>query len=267
MKTNPTWLTSFWAILLSAFLTTPAVAVNVAAPDADQLLRAMSAKLAAATSFRFEATREIDPALLEGRDVPEKARVTVTVQRPNKLDAQATSREGTRRFVADGRTLSLLDQKKNHYATIPMRTSLDGLVEKLDQEYGFTPPLAEFAVSDPYAELLGQAHTATYLGRVQQTGGFLGFGGIACYRIGLKGKVADAELWISVDDLLPRKLVATFHRTGRSQVRIAFSKWNLNAPVSAQEFAFTPPKGATKIEVWTTKRMASQGRIASAKNN
>jgi hypothetical protein len=267
MKTNPARLTSFRAILLSAFLATPAIAVNVAAPDADQLLRAMSAKLAAATSFRFEATREIDPALLEGRDVPEKARVTVTVQRPNKLTARVASQEGKRHFVADGRTLSLLDQKKNHYATIPMRTSLDGLVEKLDREYGFTPPLAEFAVSNPYAEFREQAHTVTYLGRVKQPGGFLNSGGVPCYRIGLKGKTADAELWIGVDDHLPRRLVATFHRAGRPEVRIAFSNWDLNAPVNEREFVFTPPKSATKIEMWTTHQMASQGRIGSAKNN
>ena len=246
--------------LTLALLVPPAFAADAEQPDADQLLRQMSAKLSAASSFSFAATREIDLALLEGRDLPEKARIAVVVQRPNKLAGHAKSKDGARRFVFDGQTLSLLDEKPNHYAMVPMRTSLDGLVAALDEKYGFTPPLAEFAVSDLYADLREQAHTLTYLGRGKTTAGFLGLGGVECHRLGLKGKVADAELWIAVDDSLPRKLVATFHRAGQPQVRIAFSKWNLAAPVSESAFAFTPPKGAEKIEMWTTARMASANK-------
>lgn len=235
-----------------ALLALPAVA---APPEknADQMLRQMSAKLAAARSFTFEATRELDAALQADGALPAKARVSVAVQRPNKLAARATSQLGTRRFVFDGRTLSLLDGKPNVYATVPMATSIDGLVEVLDAKYGFVPPLAEFAVSNPYAELVGKGRTVTYLGRVKATGGFLDFAGTECHRIGLKGRGADAELWVAVGDGLPRKLVATFHRAGNPQVRVVFSKWNLAAP--AADFTFTPPQGAEKTEMWTTAKM------------
>jgi hypothetical protein len=253
MKTNT--LIAPLSLVLALALSNSASAADATAPNADQLLRQMSAKLAAARSFTFEAAREIDPALLEGRDVPEKARVAVSVQRPNKIAARATSKLGTRRVVFDGRTFSLLDAKPNHYATVLMRTSIDGLVERLDEQYGFVPPLAEFALSDPYADLRRQAHTVTYLGRAKTSEGFLGLGGVECHRIGLKGKAADAELWIAAGDLLPRKLIATFHRAGQPQVRIAFSSWNLAAPVSAADFTFTPPAGAQKIEMWTTAKM------------
>jgi len=247
--------TPFKSILGLGLLAASLLPVAAAEPNADQLLREMSAKLAAAPTFSFEATREIDPGLIEGIDMPVKARIAVVVQRPNKLAGQAVSKDGTRRFVFDGRTLSLLDEKKNYYAEVPMGTSLDGLVEQLDQKYGFTPPLAEFALSNPYADFHRQAQTVTYLGRAETTGGFLGLGGVECHRLGLKGKEADAELWIAVSDQLPRKLVATFHRAGQPQLRIAFSSWNLAAPVSAADFTFTPPKGAQKIEMWTTSKM------------
>lgn len=235
---------------------------EAAEPTADQLLQAMSAKLAAARSFSFTATREVDPGLIEGIDVPEKARVSATVQRPNKLSARVVSKAGGRRFTFDGSSLSLLNEKTKHYATVPMRTSIDGLVAVLDEAYGFVPPLAEFALSNLYADLRRQAPTVTYLGLAKTSEGFLGMGGVECHRIGLKGRVADAELWIAVSDSLPRKMVATFRRVGQPQVRVAFSKWNLAAPVSESDFAFTPPKGAEKIEMWTTARMAS----ASKKN-
>jgi hypothetical protein len=224
-------------------------------PDADQLLRQMSSRIAAAKIFTFEATREVDPSLLEETQMREKARVSVIVQRPNKISVVATARSGTRHFIANGRTLSILDAAPNDYSVVPMHTHLDGLVEQLDKKYGFSPPLAEFALSDPYADFKKQASTARYLGRTRTFEGFLGFGGVACHRLELKGKEADAELWIAVDDQLPRKLIATFHRPGRPQVRIAFSKWNLAAQVSASAFNFSPPPGAQKIELWTPAKM------------
>jgi hypothetical protein len=233
----------------------PAMAAPAAEPDAEQLLRQMSAKLAAANTLRFSATRTIDAALLEGRQLAEKARIAVTVQRPDKISATAQSRSGTRRLVADGRTLSLLDAKANHHTSIPMRADIDTLVARLDETYGFTPPLAEFALSNPYAGFRRHARTVTYLGRAKTRTGFLGLGGVECHRLALSGPAADAELWIGVSDHLPRQLVATFNREGRPQLKISFSDWNLAAPVAATDFTFTPPPGSEKIEMWTTAEM------------
>ncbi|MEP6669343.1 MAG: DUF2092 domain-containing protein [Chthoniobacter sp.] len=145
--------------------------------------------------------------------------------------------------------------KKNVYATVPMHTSLNGLVAKLDEQYGFTPPLAEFAVSNPYRGIREQARHVTYLGHEKVSAGFLGLGSVECHRLALKGPEADAELWIAVGDSLPRKLVATFHRQGNPQVRIEFTEWNLAAPVTATDFTLHPPAGAQKVEMWTTARM------------
>jgi hypothetical protein len=253
-------LTSKKTIATLGLLAASLLPVVAADPTADQLLKQMSVKLAAAKSFTFEATREIDPGLLEGVSVPTKATVSAAVQRPNKLAATATSHQGKRRFIFDGSTLTLLDEKQNHYAKVPMRTSIDGLVDQIDAKYGFVPPLAEFALSNPYKELRGQAQSLTYLGREKTKEGFLGLGGVECHRLWLSGKEADAELWIGVNDQLPRKLTATFHREGKPQVRISFSKWNLAAPVGASEFSFNPPKGSQQIEMWTTAKMQSNSK-------
>lgn len=241
--------------IILSILAVSLLPATAADPTADQLLRQMSAKLAASKSFTFEATREIDPGLLEGISVPTKAAVSAAVQRPNKLAATAKSSLGTRRFIFDGSSLVLLDEKNNHYAKVPMRTNIDGLVDEIDAKYGFVPPLAEFALSDPYKDFKRQARSLTYLGRGKTREGFLGLGGVECHRIWLAGKEADAELWIGVNDQLPRKLTATFHREGKPQVRVSFSKWNLAAP--AADFTFNPPKGSQQIEMWTTAKMNS----------
>jgi len=242
------------SLALTALFVSPAPAAEPARPDADAILREMSATITGARSFRFEAHRQIDPALLGERILPADAHVVVTVQHPNKIAARSTSKDDVREFYADGQTLSLLDVKKNFYATVPMRTSLDGLVAELDAKYGFTPPLAELALSNVYADIHWKARSISYVGEENVPGGFLGLGGTACHRIAISGSKIDAELWVGVNDHLPKKLVATAKaRAGKPQIKVEFSGWNLAPSVTDHDFTFVPPKGATKITMSTAE--------------
>jgi len=76
---------------LGALLAASLVPAIAAPASADEILRQMSTTLAAAQTFRFSATREIDGALIgEGdADVPAHliARIDALVQRPNKFSA------------------------------------------------------------------------------------------------------------------------------------------------------------------------------------
>ena len=108
MKTTPPK-----SVLILGLLAASLLPVAAAAPDADQILRQMSAKLAAAQSFTFKATRTVDPALLPGKKEPENARVAVTVQRPDKIAAHETSKQDERKFYADGQNLTLFDAEES----------------------------------------------------------------------------------------------------------------------------------------------------------
>jgi hypothetical protein len=226
--------------------TLPAGATEPDKPNGDQILQQMCAKLAAARQYSFKAHREMDAALIPGSDVAQSADVDVTVQRPNKVMATSETEKGERRLYADGKTFSLLDAKMNFYSSIPMDTSIDGLVDQIDKIYGFVPPLAEFAVSDPYKEFRGEASAVSYIGRSTCPAASEG---MECEHLALTGKEADAEMWIGVNDHLLKKLIATFHREGNPQLHITFATWNLAASVADSEFTFTPPKGAEKIQM------------------
>jgi hypothetical protein len=236
-------------LALTALFTSPSPAATPETPNADQILRQACAQLAAAQQFSFKAHREMDPALVPGSEVAQIADIEVTVERPNKAVAESKSKKGLRRLYFDGQNFSLLDAKMNLYATIPMHTSIDGVVDQMDTRFGFVPPLAEFTVSDPHKEFHRDASGVSYLGRTTLPCGLLNLGNVQCEHLALTGPEADSEVWIGVNDHLLKKLVATFHRKGNPQLHITFSSWNLAATVNASDFTFTAPQGAQKIKM------------------
>ena len=226
------------------------------APSANAILRQMSDKLGAARNFSFKVTREIDSGQDGGDGLPAKAEIAVVVQRPDKVVARATSPGDVRHLYADGKHLSLFDAQKKFYETVPMAASLDELPAKLASIYGFTPPLAEFLISDIYKDIVFRAKDISYAGTGNIKTGFLGLKTVPCHRILLSGTAADSELWIAVSDLLPRRWTATVKGpNGNVGITLDFSHWNLDANTTERDFVFLPPEGAARIPMRTVAEM------------
>jgi hypothetical protein len=135
------------------------------------------------------------------------------------------------------------------YATAPVVGTIDEAVAKIDEIYGFTPPLAEFILRDPYGALSKQLKTKAYKGTEN-------IGGVECHHLSLSADEADSELWIGTADLLPRKLVATFkNREGNPQLQAVFSNWNLTSTLDDKMFTFVAANDVEKIEMITEAQM------------
>ena len=157
--------------------------------------------------------------------------------------ARVVSPAGVRRFYADGQNISLLDESMKLYATVPVSGTIDEVVDTLDEQYGFTPPLAEFVLNDPYQKFSKQIQSSVYRGKETVNG-------VECDHLGLTGEIADADVWVSRADHLPQRFLATFKdREGRPQLKIDFFEWNLAATLGESFFAFDPPKGAERISM------------------
>jgi hypothetical protein len=211
--------------------------------DPAQKLRQMSETLAHARQLTFKARRQLDAALVAGSDIAETAEIEVTVSRPRMVRATSLSNAGVRRFYADGQNVSLLDERMQLYATVPLSGTIDEMVEKLDEQFGFTPPLAEFVLNDPYQKFKTQIQGSVDKGKETVND-------VECDHLTLTGEIADADVWIASTDHLPRRFVATFKdREGRPQLKIDFFEWNLAATLGESFFAFDPPKGAERISM------------------
>ena len=233
----------------------PAMAAEPVKPSADSILRQMSDTLASAKQFSFRGTREIDAALAGGLNLQAKSEIEVIVRRPDRMAASSTNKDGLRRMVLDGSEFTLFDGRENMYATVPMRSTLDAVPAQLAAVYGFIPPLADFVMSDPYADLRRRSQKISYLGS-----GTAGTPAVECHRIALSGKLADAELWIGVLDHLPRKMTAKVKGgTGAgTALTIEFTQWDLLAPATDRTFVFAPPKDALKIPMMTSAEFAAR---------
>ena len=233
----------------------PTAATN----DPDQLLRQMSEKLAQAKRLRFKVDRKLDTALVEGRNIPENTQIEISVSRPGKFLAKSDSQDNVRQFVFDGQNLSVYDETMKLYATVPVPGTIDEVVAKIDEKYGFTPPLAEFILSDPYGALSPRIKSRAYKGKETVDG-------VECHYLSLSGEVADSELWIGIADLLPRKLVATFKdREGGPQLQANFSDWNLAAALDDKFFTFVAPQDAESVEMVTEAQMKETAAKVAAR--
>lgn len=217
--------------------------------SAEQVLRQMSEKLRGAQQLTFKATRQLDAALLEEGDLLQNAQIEFAVARPNRLKARSASGESVRSFYADGKTATLFDEDMKLYATVPSAGTIDEMVSRFDENYGFTPPLAEFTLNDPYKKMSQQIQSSSNKGIEMMNG-------VECHHVAATGELADADIWVATGDQLPRRLVVTFkQREGSPQLKADFSDWNLTAKLDDKNFSFTPPQGAEKIEMLTTEQM------------
>jgi hypothetical protein len=209
----------------------------------EQVLREMSETLAKSRRFSFKVARHLDAALVEGRQVAEDAQIDISVARPNKLMARSSSDEGVRKLFADGTNFSLFDEGMNLYAVVPAVGTIDEMVARLDDAYGFTPPLAEFTLNDPYASITRRIRNSVYKG-VES------INGVNCHHVSATGELTDVDIWVAANDHLPRRLVATFNdREGKPQLKADFTEWDIAAKFDDATFSFAPPVGAEKIEM------------------
>jgi hypothetical protein len=228
------------------------------AVSADSVLRQMADRIGTAKCFSFKALRDIESGKAGGDGLHGKTKIAVTVQRPDKMLASATIPGDTRCIFFNGKQLSMSDVQKGFYSTVPMPVPLDQLPSELASIYGFVPVAADFLVSNLYEDLVWRAKSVEYLGTGTIRSGFLGLKSVRCYRVLLRGEVANSELWISQQDLLPRRWTSTVKAaSGNEVIQLELSKWNLNAKTRDKDFVFSPPKGAIPIPMMTEADMAA----------
>lgn len=211
-------------------------------PAADELLRKMSDKLAGAKQFTVAGERTQDNVMEEDSDKG-TAKFEIDVQRPSGLKGKVMGDGTARTLFFDGQQATLLDENNNIYASVALAGTNEEMLDALHEKYGFAPPLVDFMVPDPYANLTRDVLSGREQGKETVNGA-------ECRHLAFQQENTDWELWIAESDLLPRKFVIGGRdKQGAPQLTVVFTQWDLAPKLSAGSFSFKPPQGAEKTEM------------------
>lgn len=212
-------------------------------PAAKTLTEAMSKKIAAAKTIRLTAKHKLDPSLGVGAKL-EKGPLQITVKRPNRFYAIQQAGDETRELTYDGSTLCLMHpQTKNHAIETLNAGSVEDFADKVDEKFGFRPPVAELLAGDVAKQLFLYVTSA-------KVEGMEWVGWTKCKRLCFVQEGMTSHVWVGVKDNLPRRHLLTFtDRPGNPTWDIRLSKWELDVAVDDALFSKRPAADSMKIQM------------------
>ena len=237
----PGWRQLAIAAGLAALLATPAAADEA---TARQLVKAMSDYVAAQTAIAFDYTSTLDVVTTDGLTIGLASSGTVALARPDRFRITRTGGFADVEMVFDGQTASLLGRNINAYAEIEAPGSVDQLIDTLRETYNLSPPGADLLTANPGSALAGSITAAVDLGS-----GVID--GRECDHVALRAEDVDVQIWIAQGDAPhPCRLVITSKSVaGAPRYSVDIGNWQTGDAVSATDFTFTAPAGATEVEL------------------
>jgi hypothetical protein len=211
-------------------------------PMAVQILKATSARLAAAKSMAFTViVSEEGPSLL-GPPLVYSTKSEVTLRRPNKLRVIMLGDGPASEFYYDGKLMMAFAPAENLLAVAEAPPTIDAALAAAYAKGAIYFPFTDFIVTDPYNDMSSDVTTAFYIGRSQVVGD------TATDMVGFATKDIFAQIWVGVEDKLPRRLYAVYlNDPARLRHVLQLSNWQLDQVVPDDAFASAKSGGAARI--------------------
>lgn len=212
-------------------------------PKAIELLKAMGERLAAARSMAFTAVVTYESPSRLGPPLAYTTRSDVLVQRPDKLRVVTPGDGPAHEFYLDGKTMQAYAPAENLVATASAPPTIDAALKAAFDNAAIYYPFADVVIADPFAGMSQGLTVAFHVGQSDVVGGartdIVAFASAGVF----------AQIWIGVDDKLPRKMRAIYAGDG-AQLRhdMDLSNWQIDLSVPADAFASFRAATATKVE-------------------
>ena len=251
-KTRTAWR-CVWAAgvaLLISLAAGPATGGEGIDPDADKILKSMSTYLGGTTAFSMKADIDFEIVTTDGQKLQLSSFATAVVQRPSEFRIQRRGMIADAEFIFNGKTLTLFGKNLNAYAQKEVSGTIDDAIQAFEMETGIPAPGADLLFADPYAVLSSGVESSVYVGAAYVNG-------IACHHLAFREDKVDWQLWVKTgDEPLPMKYVITSKwMTGAPQYQISFRDWNTNPQINDEQFTFSVPKDAIRLEVIPVNEM------------
>jgi len=215
-------------------------------PEADKILRSMSTYLGGLPAFDVKADVDSEIIDLEGQKLQLSSSAEMLVERPGKLHIMRRGMLADVEMIFDGKTLTIHGKGRNAYFQQERPGSIDDALDGMRMEIDMDMPGADFMYADPYSAFASGVTSSTYLGTVFVNGE-------ECHHLAFRKAKVDWQLWVKAgDEPLPMKYVITTKWVaGAPQYSIRFRDWDTKPKIDADQFKFSAPKGAKKLETIT----------------
>ncbi|MFN7571267.1 MAG: DUF2092 domain-containing protein [Betaproteobacteria bacterium] len=221
----------------------PAKRQFVVEPRALELIKAASARLAAAQTMSFTATVSYEHPSRYGPPVVTTTRYDVTLQRPDKLRVVSPGDGPPSEFYYDGKAMAVYLPAADLAAVVAAPPTIGAALDAAFRAADIYFPFEDLLLDDPYAALAKGALLAFELG----PSGIVG--GVKTDSVVWANKDVFLQMWIGVEDKLPRRFRAIYAADPK-QLRydMELTNWQLGAPVAPTSFASDKVQTAKKID-------------------
>jgi len=212
-------------------------------PRAMELLKAMSAKLAAAKAMSFTASVGYEYPSKLGPPIVYTMRYDVTMQRPDKLRILMPGDGPASEFYYDGKAMVVYAPAENLAAVASAPPTIDAALDAAFDNAAIYFPFSDLVAADPYAALTNGTLLAFYIGPSSV------IGGVKTDMLAWANSDVFMQIWIGADDKLPRRVRAVF-ADDPLELRhdLELSNWQLEPVVAADAFASAKAQSAGRME-------------------
>jgi hypothetical protein len=211
-------------------------------PRAVEVIKAMSATLAGASSITFTAlVSEESPSRL-GPALMYTTRNNVTLLRPNNLKVITPGDGPANEFYYDGKTIVTYAPAEDMAATATAPPTITGALQFAFETAAIYFPFTDLIVDDPYEIIASDMQLAFYIGQSAVVGN------TTTDMIAYANEDVFVQAWIGTEDHLPRMMRAVFADDPlRLRHQVEFSDWQLNGVAKDESFASAKAADAKPI--------------------
>lgn len=212
-------------------------------PKAIDIMKAASARLAAARTLSFTAVATYESPARTLQPLAYMTLSEVILQRPNRLQVITKGDGPPTEFYYDGTQIIAYAPQENVAAVADAPPTIDGMLKFAYETAAFTFPFEEVISSDAYEAIGPELKLAFVVGQSSVVGG------TRTDIVTIVSDMAQAQVWIGVDDKLPRMVRVTyFNEPGNFRHVVEFSNWHLDTAPPAGAFASPRAAQARRIK-------------------
>jgi hypothetical protein len=202
-------------------------------PHAIELLKATSARLAAAKAMSFTAVVSYEYPSKLGPAIVYTVRYDVTMQRPDKLKIVTPGDGPASEFYYDGKSMMAYVPGQDLVAVTAAPPTIDAALKAAYETAAIYYPFSDLVFTDPYAAMTEGAFLAFDIGPSAVVGG------TKTEMVAWANDDVFLQIWIGADDKLPRKIRAVYSADPeRLRHDMELSNWQIDPAIAPDAFTF-----------------------------